>query len=64
MQSLSILHWLIFVIPFLLLAGAIILFARAIGNRKLKERNAVTPVDGPSGFGGWLRCDYRPMDCP
>lgn len=54
MQSLSILHWLIFVIPFLLFAGAIFLFARAIGNRKPQERSAVTPGDGPSGFGGWL----------
>ena len=54
MQAFSILHWLIFVIPFLLLAGAIFLFARAIGNRKPKERSAVTPSDGPSGFGGWL----------
>ena len=70
MQSFSIVHWMVFVIPLLLLAGALFLFVTAIISRKpddrsVRESSGATPVSkpsggtatltaGPSGIHGWL----------
>jgi Protein of unknown function (DUF2569) len=59
MENFSLLSWIIVAILIVLVAGAVLLFARALQNRRpsarsVKETAAVTPVSGPSGFRGWL----------
>jgi Protein of unknown function (DUF2569) len=59
MQNFSLLNWMIVALLIFLVAGAVRLFARAIQNRRPRERRvtetaATTAVAGPSGFRGWL----------
>lgn len=59
MQSLTVWHWIIIAIVIGLAVVAIFLFARAINNRRpkdrtVKDRSSIMPDSGPSGFQGLL----------